>query len=181
MFSWSPLVLGYLGINLLAPGLNSASKVLHLEAGLLQGLRRFLAAATHLAVGHDLPALIQLTYAILQVAQWNEIPADLRDFVFMRFAHIEEEVVLARVALLLERSYRNLLDTVNQWRVSRRRRLYAAKLLVINQLGHGGMRAASRAIRILAQLELAEAHVQRVHQQQAPDERLALAQDQLDD
>src|SRR3984885_9470914 len=116
MFSWSPLVLGYLGVNLLAPGLNSTGKVLHLEAGLLQELRGFLAAATHLAVGHDLPALIQLTHAILQVAQWNEIPADFRDLVFMRFAHIEEEVVLAGVALLLERSHRNLLDTVNQWR-----------------------------------------------------------------
>src|ERR1700733_4066877 len=160
MFSWSPLVLGYLGVNLLAPGLNSTGKVLNLEAGLLQELRGFLAAATHLAVGHDLPALIQLAHAIMQVAQWNEIPADFRDLVFMRFAHIEEEVVLAGVALLLERSHRNLLDTVNQWRVSRRRRLDAAKLLVVNQLGHGGMRAASRAIRILAQLKLAEAHVQ---------------------
>src|ERR1700722_7524338 len=60
MFSWSRLVLGYLGINLLAPGLNSAGKVLDLEAGLLQDLRRFLAAPTRLAVGHNLPALIQL-------------------------------------------------------------------------------------------------------------------------
>ncbi len=43
------------------------------------------------------------------------------------------------------------------------------------------MRSASRAIGILAQLEFAELHVQRIDQQQPANQRLALAQDQLDD
>ena len=43
------------------------------------------------------------------------------------------------------------------------------------------MRAADGAVRVLAQLEFAELHTQRVNQQQATDERLAFAEDQLDD
>ena len=43
------------------------------------------------------------------------------------------------------------------------------------------MRSAGRAIGILAQLEFAELHVQRIDQQQPADQRLALAQNQLDD
>ena len=43
------------------------------------------------------------------------------------------------------------------------------------------MRAAGRAIGILAQLEFAELHVQRIDQQQPADQRLAFAQNQLDD
>src|ERR1700749_2091872 len=42
------------------------------------------------------------------------------------------------------------------------------------------MRAAHRAIRILAQLELAEAQSNRVDKQQAPDKRFAFAEDELD-
>ena len=53
-------------------------------------------------------------------------------------------------------------------------RLNAAELLVVDQRGHGRMGAAYRAIRVLAQLQLAETHAQRIHQQQAPDQRIAL-------
>ncbi len=42
------------------------------------------------------------------------------------------------------------------------------------------MGSARRAIRILAQLQLAEAHGQRVDEQQAPNERFARAENQLD-
>src|SRR6185437_2619790 len=56
----------------------------------------------------------------------------------------------------------------------------SAELLVVDQLGHGGMRAADRAIGVLAELKLAEAHAERVNQQQPPDKRLALAKDELD-
>jgi hypothetical protein len=42
------------------------------------------------------------------------------------------------------------------------------------------MRPADRAIGILAQLEFAELHAQRVDQQQASDQRLAFAENQLD-
>ncbi len=57
----------------------------------------------------------------------------------------------------------------------------AAELLVVDELGDGGVEAADRALGILAQLEFAEAHVERVDQQQPADERIALAENQLDD
>src|SRR5262249_35097628 len=43
------------------------------------------------------------------------------------------------------------------------------------------MRAARRALGVLAQLELAELHAQSIHQQQAPNQGLTRSQDQLDD
>jgi hypothetical protein len=46
----------------------------------------------------------------------------------------------------------------------------AAELLVVDQLMDGRIRSASRAFRILAQLEFAELHAHGVHHQQPPDE-----------
>ena len=63
------LVFGYAGIDLLAPGLNTASQVLDLEPGLLQKLRCLLATASHFAMGHNLAATVQFPYALGQVAQ----------------------------------------------------------------------------------------------------------------
>ena len=64
--------------------------------------------------------------------------------------------------------------------VLRRGGMDAAELFVVNQLGDRRMRAAHRAVRILPQLQLAEAHPQRVVDQEAADQRLADAGDQLD-
>jgi hypothetical protein len=61
------LVLRHARIDLLAPGLNAAGKVTHLEPSLLQDLGRFLTATAHLAVDHDLAAAIQLSDALGQV------------------------------------------------------------------------------------------------------------------
>src|SRR5207302_4445025 len=63
---------------------------------------------------------------------------------------------------------------------SRRLGADAAELFVVNELRYGRMRAAHRAIRILAQLQLAEAHLERVVDQKASDQRLTDAGDQLD-
>ena len=98
----------------------------------------------------------------------------------MWFAHIEQEVILARVLLLLERGHVDLLDTVDLRGIAGRR-LDAAELVIVYERGHGRMGAAYRAIRVLAQFQLAEAHGQRIHQQQPPDQRLAHTQDQFDD
>ena len=56
----------------------------------------------------------------------------------------------------------------------------AAELLVVDQLGDGGVVAADRTVRVLAELQLAETHPQRVVDQKAADERLADPHDQLD-
>jgi len=57
---------------------------------------------------------------------------------------------------------------------------HAAEFVVINQLGDRRMRAAHGAIRIFAQLELAEFHSESVEKQQAPHEIIAAAKNQLD-
>ncbi len=57
----------------------------------------------------------------------------------------------------------------------------AAELLVVDQFLDCGIFAADRALRVLAQLQFAEAHTERVDQKQAAYERAALAEDQLDD
>ncbi len=56
---------------------------------------------------------------------------------------------------------------------------HAAELLIVNEFGNRGMRAAHGAIRILAQLQLAEAHRKCVVEQQAADQRLANSQNQF--
>ena len=108
------------------------------------------------------------------------MPADLGDLKFEGLAHVEDEEIVARVEALLEFFHAHLGNAVLYKRHFRLRD-DAAELLVVDELGHGGMRAADRAVGILAQLELAEAHVERVDEEQAADERLAFAEDELDD
>ena len=61
-----------------------------------------------------------------------------------------------------------------------RSRPEAAELLVVDQLRDRRVRAAHRAVGILAQLQLAEPHPQRVVDQEAANQRLANSGDQLD-
>src|SRR2546421_600711 len=57
---------------------------------------------------------------------------------------------------------------------------HAAKFVIIDQLGDRRMCSAHRAVRILAQLELAEFHPQSIKEQQSSHETIAAAEDQLD-
>ncbi len=59
-------------------------------------------------------------------------------------------------------------------------RMDAAELFVIDQLGDGRLIAADGAFRIAPDLELAEGHLPGIVEQQPADQRLALAQHQLD-
>ena len=55
----------------------------------------------------------------------------------------------------------------------------AAECLVVNELGDGRVLAAEGALGVAPELEFAELHVQRVEQEQAVEERSALAEDEL--
>ena len=57
---------------------------------------------------------------------------------------------------------------------------HAAELVIVNQLGDRRMRAANRALRVLSQFQLPKLEVKRVEQKQAADQRLPLADDELD-
>src|SRR5581483_4714068 len=57
----------------------------------------------------------------------------------------------------------------------------AAELLVVDEFRYRPVIAANGATRVLAQLEFAELHSESIKEQQPSDERVAAAQDQLDD
>ncbi len=128
-------------------------------------------------MGDDLAAGIQFVHALGQVVERDQVSAEIADLIFVRLAHVEDKQVLARVTPPLQFFDGNFRKLVLH-------RLFfpsdAAELLVINELGDGTVLAADRAIRVLAQLQLAELHSESVHQQQASDQRLARAQNQLD-
>src|SRR5271155_2911540 len=100
--------------------------------------------------------------------------ANVADLIFVRLAHVEDEEILFRIQTALQLFYLN-------FRKSSSHRFLlptnAAKLVVVYQLRDRRMRAADRAVGILAQLEFAKLHAQRVNQQQPSDERLARAED----
>jgi hypothetical protein len=137
-------------------------------------------------VDYDFAIGVEFPDAPLHVAQRDQVAANLGNLGFEGLADIEQEKVFAGVALFLELGGGDLGDSVLQlchpgafdgcWF-----RDNAAELVVVDQLRNGGVRAADGAVGILAELEFAEAHAQRVDQQQAADEGLALAEDKLDD
>src|SRR5271166_5177850 len=90
--------------------------------------------------------------------------------IFVRLTHIEDEEILSRIQTPLQFFYLNL-------RNSSYHRFFlpanSAKFVVVYQLRHRGMRAANRAIGILAQLQFAKLHAQCIDQQQPSDKRLA--------
>src|SRR5581483_6517097 len=159
-------------------GQHAAGEIFHLlEAGLAQEVHRLGAAHAGAAVGDDLAAGVEFMHALGKIAQRDEVASQVADLVLVRLAHIQNKQVFAAVQALFQFFNRHGRHTALH-------RLFfpadAAELVVVNELAHGGMRAAGGAVGILAQLELAEAHAQRVYQHQTPDKRLALAEDELD-
>ena len=106
--------------------------------------------------------------------------AKVADLIFVRLADVEDEHVVASVEPGLQ-----FLGANFRHGGSRRSFLslaaYAAELLVVDQFADGGIGAADWALRVLAQAQFAKAHSQRVHQQQAANQRFARAEDELDD
>ncbi len=103
--------------------------------------------------------------------------ADVADLIFVRLAHIEDKEILLRIQPPLQLFHLNFRNSISH-------RFFlpanAAKLVVVYQLRHCRMRAANRALRILAQLEFTEFHPERVNQQQPSNERFAHSKNQLD-
>ena len=135
---------------------------------------RTLAAA---AMRHDFARAVEFIHAARKVAERNQVAAEIANLILVRLAHVEDEEIVAAIEPRLQLSRSNL-----RHGGLRRRGFFAAnaaELRIVDQFGDGGMIAANRAFRILAQLQLAETHRQRVEQKQAPDERLAFADDEL--
>src|SRR5512132_3490650 len=81
-----------LGIDLVRPGENPSGEIADvLEAGLPKEFDGGCAATASLAVDDDLAVVIQLVYALRQIAEWDEVSADVGDLIFVRLANVEDK------------------------------------------------------------------------------------------
>src|SRR5207249_2620277 len=101
---------------------------------------------------------------------------DLADRDLLRLADVDEEEAAPRVEELLELVCADLpvrTAEIALVDLGRSSRLHSAELLIVDELRHGRVRAADGTLGVLAELELAEAHAERVEQEEPSDERRA--------
>src|SRR5215467_6897214 len=172
-----------LWIDIRCPACDTACKIDHiLETALLQQFRGALAASTGLAVNDNFTIAIEFVEAVGQIAERDQRSADVDDLIFVRFAYVEDEDIFSGIKASLQFKWGNLRDSVLHGRCFLCF-LFGedpAELLIVDQFLHRGVRAADRAVRVLAQFQLAELHVQRINEQKASDKRLTLAENELD-
>src|ERR1700722_17853254 len=167
------------GIDFVGPGEDTALQIQNLaEARFAQEIDSFGGALAAAAMRHDLSRRVEFMDAARQFPERNQLSVEIADLVFVRLAHIENEEIVAFIEPRLQFLWRDL------WNRQIRRRgffpAHAAEFVVVDQLMDGAMLAAHRAIRILAQLQFAELHSQRIEQQQPADETVTPPENQLD-
>ena len=125
----------------------------------------------------DFAGAIEFADALREIAQRDEVAAEIADLIFVRLANIEDVEIVAAIEARFQIARSDFGDGC-----LRRGSFFtanAAELGVVNQLGDGAVCAAERAIGIFAQLQFAEAHGERIEKQQAADEMFAHADDEL--
>src|SRR6267378_1606897 len=167
------------GIHRLGPGIDAAGQVLHLaKPRLAQKLNGLAAARSGAAVGHDFVRGVELSERVRERAERDQGGAlEPRDLPLLRLAHVQQEDLLPTIEPFLQFPGRDLELARDPGGVH----LQTAEGLVVDELPDAGARATDGALGILPQLERAEGHRQGIEQEEPPDERRALAQDQLDD
>ena len=124
------------------------------------GLRASLAGT---AMDNNFVRRVELVHAPRDVAQGDKLRAGyLADLVFVRLADVHQDEGLPLVHHLLDLERRNLRHGDGHNVVFA---AHAAELVVVNQLRDRRMRAANRAVRVLAKFELAKLQVKRVEEQ----------------
>ena len=141
----------------------------------LHGIGGTLAAA---AMGHDFAGAIELSGALGQFAERDEVAVQIANLVLVRLANVENKKIVSAIEPCLQLAGRNFGNTCGHGNMLLSSN--SAKLFVVDQLMDRTMVAANRARRILAQPQFAEAHSQRVKEQEPADQRFADAEDQLD-
>ncbi len=122
---------------------------------------------------------VELAEAAGQLGQWDDRRAgDPADGDLLGVAHIQDERPRAAVHQGLELDRRDL--ALGRCGGVGLGAADPAELLVVDELADRRLRPADRAFRVLADLHLAEGHVERVVEQEPADQRVARAQDQLD-
>src|SRR3712207_5802536 len=171
------LVLRNARVYLLAPRVDAALDVVDvLEARVAQELDGPRAAPAGLAVDGEGLVAVELDQALGELVQRDETRADVRHLVLVRLAHVEygDPVAVLQASLeLLDRDLRHLAGLGGLLRD-------AAELLVVDELCDRRVLAADRAVRVLAQLHLAEAHAEGVVEQEASDQGLPDPEYELD-
>ena len=132
---------------------------------LLEVFRNALRADAGAALHDDLAIAVDLGEAIGDIGLRDQLAADLRDPVLVGLAHVEDVDVFSGVDAPLEFFDGELGDSVFHVFLLRGFRHNAAEVLVVDELGHGGVGAADRALGILAQLEFAKSHCEGIDQQ----------------
>src|SRR5215204_5095210 len=183
----SSLVLRDARVNVVRPGGDAALEVeeLALEARARQRLDGAGAADAALAVDDRLAPLLDLAHALCDLTERDELCAgDARYLVLVWLAHVDDLQVVAAVDALFQLGRRDLFhpSLLRRRRVLhlRNRRPQAAELFVVDQLLHRRVLAADGALRVFPQLQLAEAQLPRVEEEQPVNQRLAPAEDELD-
>src|SRR4051812_14590987 len=178
------LILRLAWVDLVDPVEHAALEVQHvLEPHRSEEIGRLCASAAHLAMDDDLFLGVEFGVPPRYIAQRNQLRTwNTVDLVFVRLADIDNPQFVAPVEPLFQLDGGNLEIILGRSHSSWLRfgRSQAAELFVVDQVGHGWMRAAHRAVWILPELQLAESHPQRVVNQEASDQRLADAGDELD-
>src|SRR6266511_2463970 len=172
-------VLGHARVDRLHVGDDTAAEVPGRgEAGLLQQRQRLGRAPAGLAVDDHRIGLRQLGQAARQLTERDQLragnPVDLPLGGLADVDQLDAPPVVEQLPQLHR----------GQGRAGRRGlRLVGddtAELLVVDQLGDGRVLAADRALRVLANADVLERQLQRVVDEQPPDQRVADAGDELD-
>src|SRR5579871_1833989 len=176
------LVLRDAGVDFVAPGQNTALHVADvLEASLFQHAARLRAAHAAFAMNHDIGVLIELMQSLRHFAERNQLRGgDVADLVLVRLAHVDQHELVTAVEHGFD--FREIGRAHVHLCLLSGRRVGAghpAELMVIDQLGDGAVVAADGAVGILPQLQFAEAHAERIIEEQAADQGLADPEDQF--
>src|SRR5664280_3351172 len=133
----------------------------------------------------------KLADSLCQLTEGDKRRANVDDLNLVRLAHVEDEYIFVCVEAALQLLHTDLRNAVYNGNAGHclilrdfewpdaGRLLDAAELVVVDERGDAGMRAADRTVGILVQLQRAELHGERVDEQEATGEALADTQDQL--
>ena len=114
---------------------------------------------------NDFAVAVDLRQPLRHFVLRNRLSADLGNLVLVGFADIDQVHVLAGVDAALQLLHADLRNSILQSLLLGGLGCDATELPIIDKLGHCRMQPADRALGILAQLQLAEAHGEGVDQQ----------------
>src|SRR5262249_12559017 len=135
----------------------------------------FRATDAALAVDYDIGILIEFIQMLRYFAQRDQLRSgNFGDLVFAWLADIEKYEIVAPIDLRLHFGHVDFRFR-HFWLLCGN----PAELLIVDQFGNGGVRSASRTIRVFAKFQLAKVHSQGVVQQQAANQGLANSQNKL--